>query len=337
MEKKTEQFHPDRWLKDLPAREKDEFFKPEEMIPCPKCRRQSPPNRLKCFYCNADLPLTETKFNKLSLRKLESWEKGFNVILLPEKSDSGEINFPEIARFLSLDEGNLKEIYNLNKALPIARAESEREAEIIRERLKEYGAEAFILSDDRLNIDTPARRLRSIEFSDDKLILILFNADKVEELLREDLCLIVSGALFEKKIESIEKYDRKKENKILESTELSADESLIDIYSRKDSIGWRVAAKGFDFSCLGSKKNLLAKENIKILVEKLRAFAPQARFDSDYRQIRGIVSQIWEIEQRKDSKGVRKKGIGKVNLESVTTADNLSQFTKYSRLQWHLL
>jgi hypothetical protein len=112
---------------------------------------------------------------------------------------------------------------------------------------------------------------------------------------------------------------------------------LIDVYSAQDSVGYRVEAKGFDFSGLQNEKRLLAGENMKSLAEKLRAAAPQARFDEDYRRVRYEIGKIWEAEQKKDSKGLHKRGFGKVNFETIVTVDNLSQFTKYSRLQRQLL
>ena len=339
MEKKPEQIHPDGWLKDLPITEaQNEGFKPEEMLKCPKCARLSPPTRLKCFYCNAELPAGENQFIKPNLRKLETWEKGFNVIYLPVETGFNDATVSGAAQLLRLEREDLQKILAPGKALPIARAETEREAEIVRQRLGEIGVESLVLSDEDLRSDAPARRLRGIEFLEDKLILIFFNANETAEIAREDLRLIVSGASVVRKVESIERRQkRKEENKILETTEMSADESLIDIYSRDDSIGYRIESKGFDFSCLGSEKQLFAKENIKILLERLRAFAPGARFDDDYLRLRGALGIIWEAEQTKDSKGWRKIGFGKPNFESVTIINNLLQFTKYSRLQWHLL
>lgn len=337
MEKKPEQIHPDQWLKDLPLPTPNEGFKPEQMLICPKCSRLSPPNRLKCFYCSAELPVADLQLIMPNLRKLELWEKGFNVILLPDNSVPAEEMIADISRFLKIESEDLQKILSIRKPLPVVRSESEREAEIIAGRLRELNIESLILNDEKLKVETPARRLRGIEFRDDKLILILFNSGAAVKIPKDNLSLIVSGAMIVRKIESIENYKRKDENKILETTEISNDEVLIDIYDRADLIGYRIESKGFDFSCLGGEKQLLAKENIKKLSETLRGFAHEAKFDDDYKRVRAELSLIWEVGQSRDSKGVQKKGFGKVNLESVTTVDNLSQFTKYSRLQWHLL
>ena len=339
MEKKAEKIHPDEWLKDLLVEAEITAFKPEEMIACQQCERKNPPTRRKCFYCNAELEISESqsRFLKPNLRKLEVWEKGFNVIFQPQINELDETLIAEIAKMLRLEKAGLQKILSAHKTLPLAHAESEKEAEIARTRLSELGLETFVLSDETLTIEKPPQRLRGIEFFDGKLILILFNHDEIVELPPEDVVLIVTGAIFERKVESTERHNKKGENKILKMTETASDESLIDIYSRQDAIGYRILARGFDFSCLEADKEILAKDNIKKLIQRLREFAPNAKFVDDYLQMRENLGNIWEVEHKSDSTGVKRETIGKYSLGNMTVVNNLSQFTKYSRLQWHIL
>ena len=331
--------HSDEWLNDLPIQTENIAFKSDEMIRCVKCERANPPNRLKCLYCGAGLEISETQSRRLkpNLRKLEFWEKGFNLIFTPNSQISSEATRAEITKLLKMEREALNKIIEAGKALPLARAESEKEAEIAGNCLLELGVETRILSDEILAIEKPTRRLRGIEFFDDKLILIFFNQDEIVEILNEDLVLIVAGAVTERKIAATEKYSKKGENKILQATETASDDTLIDIYSRQNSLGYRVLAKGFDFSCLEAEKGILAKDNIKKLADKLRQVAPNAKFIDDYLQNRELLANIWEVEQKSDSQGLKREGFGKFNLENITTVNNLSQFTKYSRLHWHLL
>jgi len=148
--------------------------------------------------------------------------------------------------------------------------------------------------------------------------------------------LIVSGAIFQKAVESTESR-KKGESKILDATETASDESLIDIYGQHDAHGYRILTKGFDFSCLGAEKGILARENIKKLAGKLRSAAPNAKFVDDYLAVRNVLGAIWEIEQRKDSQGLTRQRFGKFDLSNISSSNNLQQFTKYSRLQRHLL
>jgi len=345
MEKKTEQIHADRRLKDVSAEPElaepeIHAFRAEEMISCPKCGRKSPPTRLKCFYCGAELPVSaeQAEFIKPQPRKMETWEKGFNLIVLPGAVKTcDEAKLKQAAGMTRLETEDLSKLIAAGKPLPLTRADSAKEAGIIQKRLSESGFETVILSDeDDLKSETVQRRLRGIEFYEDKIVLILFNADEIAEIRREDLSLIVTGALFERRIETTEQR-RKRENKVLDTTETSADELLIDLYTRADSVGYRIVSGGFDFSCLSAEKGILARENMRRLVEKLRAFAPEAKFVGDYLEIRDVLGKVWEAEEKRESRGVQRKSFGRFDFGNVTTINNLAQFTKYSRLQWHLL
>jgi hypothetical protein len=329
----------DEWLKKLPLQTEDIRFKPGEMVACAKCERMNPPNRPNCFYCGGELALADVQNQsvKLSLRKLENWEKGFNVILLPQSQVSDQTKIEEIAVFLNAEKEVLRKIVASKNPLPLVRAESEKVAAIIKTRLRELAIETFILGDEALAVNRPTRRLRGIEFLDDRLVLIFFNQDETIEILSVDLALIVMGAVFERRIEAMEKYNKNGDNKILNQTETASDETLIDIYSRADWLGFRIYAKGFDFSCLGAEKEITAKDNIKKLAEELRRFASDAKFVDDYVSNRNLLANVWEVEQKTASQGLRRESFGRFNLGSLTTVNNTVQFTKYSRLQWHLL
>lgn len=328
----------ENWLKDLPIQAENIAFKAEEMILCEKCRRTNPPNRLKCFYCATDLKLSNERAElvKPVLRKLEMWEKGFNLIIQPDSTNFGEINAAEIAKNTGFESEIVQKIVEAKKKVPLARVESEKEAEIVRKILQKNGLETKIVSDESLGLDKFHRRLRGMEFSVDKLILILFNQDEIIEIPREDLVLIVTGAIFERKTEAVEKR-KKGESKILDATETASDEMLIDIYSRNDAVGFRILSKGFDFSCLETEKTMLATENMKRLAAKLQEFSPNAKIVSDYLSVREILGNIWEVETRKDSLGLKRHSFGKFDLANVSSSNNLQQFTRFSRLQWQIL
>lgn len=335
----TQDNRSEKRLEDLPSQAENQAFKPEEMILCASCSRTNPPTRLNCFYCGAELEINEAQSRNVrpQLRKLETWEKGFNLIYLPEKQSFDEKKSAEIANTLNLEREVLRKILEANEALPLARAATEKEAEIVKQRLRSLELETFILSDETLAIENPHKRLRGLEFSEDKIILILFNTDEIAEIKADDLCLIVAGAIFERKVEATEKRNKKGENKILQTTETASDEFLFDIYSRNNSVGYRIFAKGFDFSCLEAEKEILAKDNLKKLVRKLERFAPNVKSVGNYLQARESLTGVWEVEQRSDSQGLKRRSFGNFNLGSVTTVNNSAQFNKYSRLQWHLL
>ena len=311
-----------------------------DTIVCPKCGRRNAPTLLKCLYCGANLELSDEQSAKVQprLRKIEAWEKAFNLIYVPaENKDFDEKNLPEISRMTRIEEDTLKRVFETGKSLPIARAESVKEVSIVKERLSEANIETIIISDEDLAFEQPPKRLRGLEFEDNYLSLKLFNINESIKIRCEDLTLIVAGAVFHKKIESVEKRKGKDEKKILDATETASDEMLIDIYSKDDKIGFRIEQKGFDFSCLGDDKTMLAAQNIKLLIEKLKMFAPNAKVSDDYLNVREFLGEIWEVEHRKDSQGLKRHGFGKFDFSNLTTSNNLNQFTKYSRLQTNLL
>jgi hypothetical protein len=326
-------------LKDLPIQAENPAFDAEEMILCKNCRRTNPPTRLECFYCAAPLEISaeQSKHIKPNLRKLETWEKGCNLILRNGAELKNDAKTQEIARLLNLETEALEKLLETKQSLPLVRVESEKEAEIIRERLAEFGLETSLLRDESFQMDKPQKRLRGLDFYDDKVVLILFSKDEIEEIKFEDLRLIVSGAIFERKVASTEKRSRKGENKILQSTETASDEFLFDIYSRENPIGYRIFAKGFDFSCLEAEKEILAKDNLKKLAEKLHNVAANSKYDRNYLRIRENLADVWNVEERNDSQGLKREGFGRFNLGNVTIINNSEQFTKYSRLQWQLL
>ena len=154
----------------------------------------------------------------------------------------------------------------------------------------------------------------------------------------DEIALIVRGHISKTKVDSNEKKRRRgADAKLIDQYATVSDESVIDIYTFASKIGYRIYAAGFDFSCLGDQKTLLARDNFGRLVNLLTEHSPKARLVSNYHVVRQALEHVWEIESRKDSLGLRQIAIGKREFGSETSTSNLHQFTKFSRLQWHLL
>lgn len=325
-------------LKNMPIQSESIAFKPEDMILCRKCGKSNPPTRFNCFYCAAELEISATGAHqpKLNLRKLESWEKGFNLIYFPELTAHSDPDLASIERFLSVEREVLQNVLRLAKPLPLVRLESHQQAETAVQNLSRFGLSCLIVSDESLRAEKLPVRLRGMEFRDKSLVLTSFNKGEKNEVAAQDVLMIVTGALFESKTESVEKR-KKKELKVLHEMQTSSDEVLIDLYCSSDTDGYRIPGKGFDFSCLGTEKGLLAVENMRKLTSRLRDFAPDAVFVDDYVANRVVLDTVWEIDQRKDSLGLRRSGFGKTDFGKIVSSNNLQQFTKYSRLQRHLL
>lgn len=316
-------------------------FSLAEMVKCDKCLRANAPTRTNCMYCLAVLPTSEetAALRRPTLRRLEEWEQGYNNILvsrgageLPEKS------LAEIAVLLRLEPAIVKRIFALDKPLPLARASAFEEAAVIEKRLQALAVETLIVPDADLGAENlPPKRIRGLAFQDDALLGRESDSGAPPSIPWADVYLILSGRLVLTKIEVEEKKSRGGgERELVDSRELSDDEPVVDIYTRTHDGGWRIAAKGFDFSCLGDRKRMLAAENYFLLLEVLRERSPAAEFDDSYVRLRQPLTAVWPLVQQTEGRGWRRARPGKYNIGAVTTTNNEMQFTRYSRLRHNL-
>jgi hypothetical protein len=150
-----------------------------------------------------------------------------------------------------------------------------------------------------------------------------------------DVVLIVSGRLVQKTVELTERKSRKSESEIVSSSEFHTDEAVIDLYLKSSLQTWRIAASGFDFSCLGNEKSLVANENIGRLLTLLRQNCSNALFDDSYRGLRQALDPVWSIESETSSRGWRRERPGQVSLAAASIESNETQFNRYSRLRFY--
>ncbi len=332
---------------DTVLRSEPRGFTLAQMMVCDECLRANAPTRAECLYCAAPLPVTEEslRLRQPSFRPLEKWEQGFNCILM-SNADADFLpdeQFAEAAYFLRMETDSLKQIVGACQPLPLARAATRDDANTIKHRLAgaERGFDVLIVADDELGLESkPPVRLRAIELTSDGLIGHSVGNHSTEIISWERIQLLVSGRLYLRRVEVQERLQRSgSEGEITEAREFGADEAFLDVYVAVDPgewIQWRIGSAGFDFSCLGEKKTLLAVQNFQTLIEILRQQASHARFDDSYKVLRHTLSTAWPLEQRTESRGWQRERPGKYTTEAVTTSDNEKQFTLYSRLQNYL-
>lgn len=331
--------NPDKLTRFDPRIQTEDIgFDQKELIACGGCGRMNPPNRLKCVYCGVRLEIPNAKLGsiKLSFRKLEIWEHGVNVIFV-QKSVGSPLNLAEIASILEMETGSVAAIIDAGVPLPLARVETGKDSIVLQNRLNELGLECLLISDDDLAPEKPPVRLGNIELYEGSISFKEFNTGKVSEIESDDLVLIVPGIIVSGRRDALEKKGRGRKAKLMDEIETASDESVLDLYTRRNHLGFRVHLTGFDFSCLGEDKGLIAAENLRRLIVALKNHSPNARLDSSYTSVRNLLGMVWEIESRKDPQGLQRSGFGKVEFGSVASTSNLNQFTKFSRLQWQLL
>ena len=241
-----------------------------------------------------------------------------------------------ISSYLAIDPDILRQILAAACPIPLARIESDSEASLAVRQLENLGVNALVIGDELLRAEKLPTRLRSIEFRSETIIASAFNTGEKIGITADDLVLIVPGVLTESRREAVEKR-KKKEVKVLRETETANDEKLIDIYIADERFGFRIPSNGFDFSCLGAQKGLLAGANMDVLEERLAGFASNAKVIDEYRAAISVLGSVWELDREKDFQGLTKTGIGRSGFANVARTSNLTQFTKYSRLQRELL
>lgn len=315
-------------------------FAPEQMLKCGACLRPNPPTRTSCLYCAAQLKATEASadLQRPTLRKLETWEQGVNVILLPRDGEElAEDVLREAAILLHLHQDDLRNIFAANVPLPVARAANDEEAALVRRRLAELNLSALVIGDrDLLPGGAGPRRARAFELTEGELLAHSGGGGETWRVAWDEIVLLVAGRLLTRRVEVEERRRRKTENEILDARETMADETVLDIHTAREEESLRVSSKSFDFSCLGARKSLVAAENFAKLGEVLRGRARFAAYDDTYNRLRRALATVWPLEERTEARGWNRSRPGRVSTEAATTSDNESQFTRYSRLRRYL-
>lgn len=310
-------------------------FAPAQMVRCEECLRANPPTRVDCLYCAKALPLSEAGATRVrpSLRALEKWEQGYNCILVRSPDEgSSEQSIAEAASLLRLGVADLNRIIQWRRPLPLARAATQEEAELIQQGVGRLGLETMIVSDEALALEAaPPRRLRTVKLLESNLV-VLAPSGEGKTIAWSEIRLVLTGRLFARQVETKERKRRGAEKQILDARETSNDEAVLDFYTQSRDGGWRILANNFDFSCLEERKTLLASDNFAILTTLIHERTPHAEHDNSYHGLRRSLELVWPSEQQTSSLGWRRDRAGKYSTGEVAITSNESQFTRFSRL-----
>ena len=340
--KDNENLSPPILTTNEPGDPAPEPFAPDQMVRCYECLRANPPTRVNCLYCAAVLPLTETNVNlqKPALRPLEKWEQGYNNILLPPQANSArdfaDATLCEAADLLRLREADLAMILSSGTPLPLARAATIDEASLVQLRLSSLGFDTRIVPEMEPGAEaTGPIRVRAIEIDDAGIYAFQTPEAPAIRVSWSDLVLLVVGRLLVKRVELKEQTGNGAENRILDASEFVNDVTVVDFYTNKQATPYRIMANGFDFSCLGDRKGLIASENILTLLNLFRAHAPHAEYDDSFNSVHKALEAVWPSEQQSESTGWHRDRPGKYSIASVTERSNEMQFLRYSRLRYY--
>jgi len=313
-------------------------FTHDQMIRCDECLRANPPTRVACLYCGAALPATEEsqRLRKPTLRPPDRHQPGYNNIYLHSESTIPSLNtIHAAAGLLKISVEELERILRAQSALPVARIATQEDAQLVHARLKEMNLSTLILSDlELMPQENAIARVRSLILGQGNFTMIQSVASAAGDFAWTDVILIVTGRLVQKTVELTERKSRKSENEIVSSSEFHTDEAVIDLYLRDSLQTWRIAASGFDFSCLGNEKSLVTNENIARLLRLLSQNCGNAVVDDSYRALRQTLEPVWSAERETSSRGWRRERPGQVSLAASSIESNEAQFNRYSRLRF---
>jgi hypothetical protein len=326
------------WTTDDPTDLSPSPFAPDQMVRCEECLRANPPTRLNCLYCAAPLPRNEATvaLQKPALRPLEKWERGYNNILLPPAANLNEASLTEACDLLRLHPDDLTRVLSSGIPLPLARAATIDEAQLVERRLRNLGIESRIVPDAETGPDEIVK-VRALEIVDEGIYAYQTPEALAIHVPWSQLVLFVAGRLVSKRVELKEQKAARAENRILSDSEFVVDETVFDFYTREQPAPYRIAANSFDFSCLGNEKGLLAAENLSRLLKCFRERAPQAEYDDSFNSVRKALEVVWPSDQQNASSGWRRERPGKYSIGSVTERSNETQFLRYSQLRRHFV
>jgi len=322
------------FLRELPLTAGGSAFAAADLVDCSRCERKNPPSRSDCLYCGAKLDARAVRVDNIpSIREPEIWERGHNVIVL----SSADADLLSASALTGREVQFLESVARARQPIPIMRVPSSEEAEFVLRQLSTSGMKCLNVSDEQLGAERSPRRLRRIGMSGEgSLRLTLFNGGEEIDIPAVDIVLIVTGLL--RRLETATTAKREKGSyKFIEESRSSTDEVVIDLYRRGEPQGFRIVCSGFDFSGLGDEMSATAAANIIKLTGKLAAACPNARIVESFREVAGLLATVWPESLSKNFAGPRRAGLIKRGFGRVEISDNTEQFTRFSRMHFHLL
>jgi hypothetical protein len=245
-----------------------------------------------------------------------------------------ELLFADLAVSLKLKSEELGRIMRAAGPLPLARFAAADEASAIAERFRGLGVGCLVIPHDDLHLELSSTKIRALECSDDSLTAVTTGGRDRISFRWDEVSLLVGGRLVSNRVE-VEERNRRGRSQTVDSRQFSADDSVLDIYS-KGIENWRIMAGAFDFSCLGPAKMITTFQNFTALIEFLRERSARAQIDDSYTRIRPLLEAVWPLAEQINKGAIRRTGSGKFDSATVTTTDNEGQFTRYSRLRYCL-
>ena len=297
------------WTTDEPIDLSPSPFAADQMVRCEECLRANPPTRLNCLYCAAVLPISETTaaLQKPALRPLEKWERGYNNILLTPAANVNEASIAEASDLLRMRVEDLTRILASAVPLPLARAATIDEAQLVQRRLGKLGIDSRIMADAETGPEEIIK-VRSLDIDDAGVYAYQTPETPSIHILWSHFLLFVGGRIVSKRVELKEQKAARSENRILSNSEFVTDETVVDFYTIEEPAPYRIAANSFNFSVSVRKRSARRREPLEVaaVVPRTRDQCARRIFNS----VRKALEPVWPPEQQNESSGWRRERPG---------------------------
>lgn len=302
-----------------------------DLMDCPSCQRRTPAARVMCIYCGATLPVTRIE-SAPPQRPIENFELAFNAILEPSPS-AGEREEVALASALNIESSEARALISAHKRVPIARAQTRHEAELIAALIRTCGLKASVIPDQDFRLDVELIRARRVTIANGELLV--HAAGSTHLISASEVKLMVVGRLRSNRIDYTEGISGSDVGSLLDSFEFTSEAIMLDVYTSALERSFRIRAEAFDYSGLRGRLAFRTEENFQALLAAMAEAAPQAKLDEDFARLERLLARAWPERTKIEPRGFKRAGISRRTVaQSSILSDNRDQFDRYSRLMF---
>jgi hypothetical protein len=177
-------------------------------------------------------------------------------------------------------------------------------------------------------------RARRIAIADDEIRI--FHSGGEISLGKTEIILLVLGELRRVRVDYTEGIGggRGQSGNVLDSSEFSSEETLLDVYTTSLDRSVRIKSDAFDYSGLVSPMSFRSEMNFRAALAMLSEAAPQATVDDDFARMRRMFARAWPERTRNESRGIRRTVTFRAVAQASVMSNNRDQFDRYSRLMF---
>jgi hypothetical protein len=306
----------------------------QDVMNCPRCARRTAAARGACIYCGETLPITRIEAAPPQ-RRIDSFEHAYNTVLEPVCFQADERAEAALAAALGMDAAEARAYIASGKRVPLARSQNRQEAGMIAGLVRDCGFNAVVIPDEDFMLERELPRARRVTAAGGGIQVDA--AGGPIAVPASEIILLAVGVLRNNRVDYTERIvgARGQAGNVLDSSEFSSDERLIDVYSAGLDRSFRIRSDAFDYSGLVSPLSFRAEVNFKAAVAKLKEVAAHATFDDDFAKVSHLLSRAWPARSRSEARGIKRKGLTyRPVAQASLISDNRDQFDRYSRLMF---